>query len=501
MSAQRPASGHTTLWHGRFDAAPAAAVARLNDSLPFDQRMFAEDIEASRAHVSMLADVGLLSDKERDDIVAALAVVEREISNGQMAWVPSDEDIHTAVERRATELCEAAAKMHTGRSRNDQVATDLRLWTRKAIDEVTGLVLGLATTLTNRAHQAHAARVRLPGYTHLQQAQPVGLAHHLAAHAWALLRDVARLKDARRRVDVCPLGAGALAGSTLPLNPAATAAELGFAATFENSLDAVSDRDFVADTLYALAMLGIHLSRLGEELVLWSSTEFGFVSLDDGFATGSSMMPQKKNPDVAELARGKAGRLIGHLAGLLATLKGLPLAYNKDLQEDKEPLFDAVDTVRLVTAAFDGLMQSVGFNADVMAAAADDPFAAATDLAEWLVAQGMAFREAHTLVGGLVRQALAEPAVSPSAETESEVGSPAAAQLGHLVELVAAHPALGPRAAQLLKPGAAHLSRTTPGAGGPDAVAVQLKRLDGALAAAGATQPAGGTARSTNEDS
>ncbi|WP_419856094.1 argininosuccinate lyase [Candidatus Poriferisodalis sp.] len=463
-------TGPATLWHGRFAGAPADALAALNDSLPFDQRMFAEDIAASRAHVSMLAAVGLLSDGECDGIVAALDEVETEIAEGRMVWAPTDEDIHTAVERRATELCGAAAKMHTGRSRNDQVATDLRLWTRRAIDELTGQLLGLASTLAARAREAHSSGLRLPGYTHLQQAQPVGLAHHLAAHVWALLRDVERLGDARHRTDVSPLGAGALAGSTLPLDPSATAADLGFAAVFENSLDAVSDRDFVADALFALAMSGIHLSRLGEEVVLWSSAEFGFVVLDDAFATGSSMMPQKKNPDVAELARGKAGRLIGHLTGLLATLKGLPLAYNKDLQEDKEPLFDAVDTVRLVVLALDGLMQTVEFDAEAMAAGADDPFAAATDLAEWLVARGMPFRDAHGVIAGLVREALDDSEVSERPH--------------RLTELVTAHPDLGPEAARLLAPGAAYLSRTTPGAGGPDAVAAQLERLDAALAAA-----------------
>ena len=464
-------TGPSTLWHGRFAGAPADALAALSDSLPFDQRMFAEDIAASRAHVSMLAAVGLLTDGERDDIVAALDEVEAEIAEGRMAWAPTDEDIHTAVERRATELCAAAAKMHTGRSRNDQVATDLRLWTRSAIDELTGLLLGLARTLAGRAREAHVGGLRLPGYTHLQQAQPVGLAHHLAAHAWALLRDVERLGEARHRTDISPLGAGALAGSTLPLDPAATAAGLGFAAVFENSLDAVSDRDFVADTLFALAMSGIHLSRLGEELVLWSSAEFGFVVLDDAFSTGSSMMPQKKNPDVAELARGKAGRLIGHLTGLMATLKGLPLAYNKDLQEDKEPLFDAVDTVRLVVLALDGLMQTVEFNAAAMAAGADDPFAAATDLAEWLVARGMSFREAHGVIAELVREALDGADVSLHSR--------------RLTELVSTHPDLGPEAAQRLAPGAAHHSRSTPGAGGPVAVEAQLVRLDAALAAAG----------------
>ena len=468
-----PSAASRTLWHGRFASEPSAALAALNDSLPFDQRMYAEDIAASRAHVAMLADVGLLTDAERDGIGAAIGQVQGEIAEGRMDWQQTDEDIHTAVERRATELCPAAAKMHTGRSRNDQVVTDLRLWTRNAIDVVAPLVVDVAQTLADRAREAHDAGLRLPGYTHLQQAQPVGLAHHLAAHAWALLRDAERLGEARRRTDVSPLGAGALAGSSLPLDPATTAASLGFASVFENSLDAVSDRDFVADTLYALTMTGVHLSRLGEEIVLWSSAEFGFVTLDDAFATGSSMMPQKKNPDVAELARGKAGRLIGHLAGFLATLKGLPLAYNKDLQEDKEPLFDAVDTVRLTTLALNGLLRTLSFRADAMAAGADDPFAAATDLAEWLVAAGMPFRQAHAVVADAVRQALSD-------------GAPSASAAERLVELVSAHPDLGPAAAERLAPGAAHRSRVTHGAGGPVAVAAQLDRLAAALAQAAA---------------
>ena len=466
-----PSTMSRTLWHGRFATVPSAALAALNDSLRFDQRMFAEDIAASRAHVAMLADVGLLTEAEREGIGTALDQVHSEIADRRMNWHQSDEDIHTAVERRATELCAAAAKMHTGRSRNDQVATDLRLWTRNAIDIVAPLVVEVAQTLADRAREAHDGGVRLPGYTHLQQAQPVGLAHHLAAHAWALLRDAERLSEARRRTDVSPLGAGALAGSSLPLDPAATAASLGFASVFENSLDAVSDRDFVADTLYALTMTGVHLSRLGEEIVLWSSAEFGFVALDDAFATGSSMMPQKKNPDIAELARGKAGRLIGHLAGFLATLKGLPLAYNKDLQEDKEPLFDAVDTVRLTALALNGLLRTLSFRVDAMASAADDPFAAATDLAEWLVARGMPFRQAHAVVADVVRKALGDEA-SPATAAE------------RLAELVRAHRDLGPAAAECLAPGAAHRSRVTHGAGGPAAVAAQLDRLTVALAAA-----------------
>ncbi|MFQ5556904.1 MAG: argininosuccinate lyase, partial [Acidimicrobiales bacterium] len=347
------------------------------------------------------------------------------------------------------------ARIHTGRSRNDQVATDLRLWTREAIGEVAELVVGLQNTLLETAEAAGDAF--LPGYTHLQQAQPVALAHHLLAHGWALARDVDRLLDARTRLDVSPLGAGALAGSSLPLDPTFTAEELGFASVFQNSLDAVSDRDFVAETLFVVALLGVHLSRVGEELILWASTEFGFVDLDEAFSTGSSMMPQKKNPDIAELARGKAGRLIGHLAGFMATLKGLPLAYNKDLQEDKEPLFDSIDTVRLTLIALDGLVSTITFRTDEMAEAASSPYASATDVAEWLVERGTPFREAHAVVGELVRRALAG---------EARFG-----------ELVTSDPRLGPEAAELLVPGVSVSRRTTRGGAGPAAVADQIERF------------------------
>ena len=444
-----------TLWHGRFEGGPAEALQALNDSISFDQRMFREDIDGSRAHVRMLCDVGLLEIGERDDVLAALDTVEGEIAAGSFRFAASDEDIHTAVERRVTELAPAGAKMHTGRSRNDQVVTDVRLWTRAAIDEVIELTVRLQRTLLGQAEAAGDAY--LPGYTHLQQAQPVALAHHLLAHGWALARDVDRLTDARVRVDVSALGAGALAGSSLPIDPSATAEHLGFGAVFENSLDAVGDRDFVAETLFALALLGVHLSRIGEELIIWASTEFGFVQLDDGFSTGSSMMPQKKNPDIAELARGKAGRLIGNLTGLLATMKGLPLAYNKDLQEDKEPLFDAVDTVRLILSALDGMVSTITFRTEQMAEAASSPYAAATDLAEWLVARGVPFRQAHVVVGDLVRRAL-----------DGE---------GTLQDLVTTSPDLGSEAAELLEPGVSVTRRTTRGGGSPAAVADQIERF------------------------
>ena len=451
-----------TLWHGRFEGGPAEALQALNDSLPFDRRMFREDIAGSRAHVRMLSRVGLMSEVDSEAVLAALDAVEAEMADGSFAFAAGDEDIHTAVERRVTELAgDAGARLHTGRSRNDQVATDLRLWTLRELGDLARLITTFQGTLAARADEA--ADAYLPGYTHLQRAQPVLLAHHLLAHGWALARDVDRLLDARDRADVSPLGAGALAGSSLPLDPDSVAADLGFAARFENSMDAVGDRDFVAESLFALALLGVHLSRIGEELVLWSSEEFGFVDLDDAFSTGSSMLPQKKNPDVAELARGKAGRLIGHLTGLLATLKGLPMAYNKDLQEDKEPLFDAFDTVRLTLAALDGMVSTLAFRTDRMAAAADNPYAAAIDLAEYLVAAGTPFREAHAVVGALVRAALAGE--------------------GSLVDLVSADERLGPEAAALLAPGAPVRRRTTPGGAGPGPVAVQRGRFVNRLAA------------------
>ncbi|MFP5255947.1 MAG: argininosuccinate lyase [Acidimicrobiia bacterium] len=445
-----------TLWHGRFEGGPAEELLAYTVSLPFDQRLAPDDLAGSRAHVRGLVRAGVLTDAERDAVLVALDEVEAELVSGDFAFAPSDEDIHTAIERRVTELAgPAGAKLHTGRSRNDQVATDLRLYTKRALLEVAERVLTLQEVLTARADEAGDAY--LPGYTHLQRAQPVLLAHHLLAHGWALARDVDRLLDCRRRLDVSPLGAGALAGSSIPLDPDGVAAELGFAGRFENSLDAVSDRDFVAEALFALTMVALHLSRIGEEWVLWTSDDVGFARLDDAYATGSSMLPQKKNPDIAELARGKAGRLIGDLTGLLATLKALPLAYNRDLQEDKEPLFDAVDQVSLALGAISGMIRTATFDTARMQAAADSPYSAATDLAEHLVMGGTPFREAHAIVGGLVRDSI-------------EGGRP-------LAELVGAHPALGPDAEALLAPGASVRRRTTPGGAGPGPVAEQRARF------------------------
>ncbi len=450
-----PTNGQT-LWHGRFEGGPAAELMAFTESLSFDRRLWPDDIEGSRAHVRGLARADIISAEECSSILAALDAVAAELSGDTFTFLASDEDIHTAVERRVTELSGAAgAKMHTGRSRNDQSATDVRLWCKRELMVLARRVVDLQTVLLERAEQA--GDIYLPGYTHLQRAQPVLLSHHLLAHAWAFGRDVERILDALERIDISPLGAGALAGSSLPLDPDFTAGELGFARRFENSLDAVGSRDHIAEALFALTLIAINLSRIGEEFVLWTTDEFGFARLDDGYATGSSMLPQKKNPDIAELARGKAGRIIGDLTGFLATMKGLPLSYNRDYQEDKEPLFDATDQVRLALGAVTGMIATVTFVPERMQAAADAEATAATDLAEWLVCNGTPFRDAHAIVGALVRRSLAGEAA--------------------LRDLVAADPALGPDAAALVAPGVSVRRRTTPGGAGPVPVAEQLARF------------------------
>lgn len=466
MSEKEVSTG-AALWHGRFDSAPAEELMAYTESLSFDKRLWADDIVGSTAHVRMLVSVGLMTSADGDAVIAALNTTAQEFANNEFEFVPTDEDIHTAIERRVTQLAgEPGGRIHTGRSRNDQVATAIRLWCKREVSVVAHKVVALIDVLAQRADEADGAvpPVRMPGYTHVQHAQPVLLSHHLRAHAWALLRDVDRLNDALRRLDVSPLGAGALAGSSLPLDPAISAEAMGFGGVFANSLDAVSDRDFVAEILFAIALLGVHLSRMGEEWVLWTSAEFGFAVLDDAYATGSSMLPQKKNADIAELARGKAGRLIGNVTGVLAMLKGLPLAYNRDLQEDKEPLFDSVDQVRRALIAMTGMIATARFNTDVMANAADAEALVATDLAEWLVRRGTPFREAHAIVGKVVRDSI-------------ETSTP-------MVDIVRTHPAFGPDATSLFTAGAAVANRRTPGGAGPEVSAAQRERLVQTIAAA-----------------
>ena len=391
----------TRLWGGRFESGPAEALARLSVSVQFDWRLAPYDLLASRAHARVLHRAGLLDETELTRLLAALDSLAQACRDGSFRPSVTDEDVHTALERGLLErVGSLGGKLRAGRSRNDQVATDLRLYLRDHARLVAARVAELETALLAQA--AEHVNTPAPGMTHLQHAQPVVFAHQLLAHAHALARDVGRLRDWDRRAAVCPLGAGALAGSSLPVDPEAVAAELGFDSAAPNSMDAVSDRDFAAEFCFAAALLGVHLSRLGEEAVLWSSQEFSWVEIDDAYATGSSIMPQKKNPDVAELARGKAGRLIGGLTALLITLKGLPLTYNRDLQEDKEPVFDAVDTLLLVLPALAGLVSTLRVNAERISRGASTGFALATDLAELLVRRGVPFREAHEVVGHLV---------------------------------------------------------------------------------------------------
>ena len=396
-----PADPATRLWGGRFAAGPAEALARLSLSVHFDWRLARYDLRASRAHARVLHRAGLLTDAELDAMLAALADLDRSCADGSFRPTVADEDVHTALERGLLERLGAlGGKLRAGRSRNDQIATDLRLYLRDHVRLIVSRITELQAALIEAA--VASGDTPAPGMTHLQHAQPVLFGHQLLAHVHAFARDVSRLRDWDRRAAISPLGSGALAGSSLPLDPEALAAELGFDAAAPNSMDAVSDRDFAAEFCFAAALTGVHLSRLGEEIVLWSSHEFGWIEIDDAYATGSSIMPQKKNPDVAELARGKAGRLIGGLTGLLTTLKGLPLTYNRDLQEDKEPVFDAVDTLMLVLPALAGLVATLRINAERLRSGASVGFTLATDLAEYLVRRGVPFREAHEVVGHLV---------------------------------------------------------------------------------------------------
>jgi argininosuccinate lyase len=390
-----------TPWGGRFEKSPGAFLTEFGASLPVDKRMWAEDIRGSIAHARMLARQGVISEADADTIEAGLSEIYREIKGGTFEWRVADEDVHMAIERMLTERVGlAGARLHTGRSRNDQVATDARLYAKERAVELGRRVCELRATLV-RVAETHPETV-LPGYTHLQKAQPVLLAHHMLAYAQMLSRDFTRVRHAWEAADVLPLGSAALAGTTYPLDRDYVAARLGFSAVSANSLDAVSDRDFLLDLVYACAVCQVHLSRLAEELIIWSSDEFGFVTMDDEYSTGSSIMPQKKNPDFAELVRGKTGRVVGDLTALLVTLKALPLAYNKDMQEDKDAAFDAIDTLGDSLRASAGMIATMRVNDERMRAGARGGFMAATDLADYLVVRGVPFREAHEIVGRLV---------------------------------------------------------------------------------------------------
>ena len=392
----------TRLWGGRFDAGPAQPLARLSLSVHFDWRLAPYDLAASVAHARVLHRAGLLDAAELERMLAALADLAEAVRSGAFWPIAEDEDVHTALERGLLErLGTFGGKLRAGRSRNDQVATDLRLYLRDHVRRIVAAMAELETALVAKAEQYRT--VPAPGMTHLQHAQPVLFAHHLLAHVHALARDVDRFVDWDRRASISPLGAGALAGSSLPLDPQAVAIELGFGSAAANSIDAVSDRDFAAEFLFVAALLGVHLSRLGEEVCLWATAEFGWIRLDDAYSTGSSIMPQKKNPDIAELSRGKSGRFVGNLTGLLTTLKGLPLAYDRDLQEDKEPVFDTVEQLLVLLPAVSGMIATMTVRADRLAASAPEGFTLATDVAEWLVRQGTPFRDAHELAGALVR--------------------------------------------------------------------------------------------------
>lgn len=394
-----------SLWGGRFADGPSDALAALSKSTHFDWVLAPYDIVASRAHAVILFRAGLLTEEQRDGLLAGLDQLASDVADGSFSPLVTDEDVHAALERGLIDRVgpELGGRLRAGRSRNDQVATLFRMWLRDAVRRVAAGALDVVGALAAQA-AAHPDAI-MPGKTHLQSAQPVLLAHHLLAHAHPLLRDVDRLVDFDKRAAISPYGSGALAGSSLGLDPGAIAAELGFAAPADNSIDATASRDFAAEAAFVLAMIGVDLSRLAEDVILWSSTEFGYVTLHDSWSTGSSIMPQKKNPDIAELARGKSGRLIGNLAGLLATLKAQPLAYNRDLQEDKEPVFDSVAQLELVLPAMAGLVGSLTFDVDRMAALAPAGYTLATDIAEWLVRQGVPFRSAHEAAGAAVRAA------------------------------------------------------------------------------------------------
>ena len=456
-------------WGGRFGEGPDALAARFNASLAFDRALWREDLWQNRVHARMLHAVGLLSAEELEAILKGLDRIEEEIEAGTFPWREELEDVHMNLEARLTELVgPPGGKLHTARSRNDQVATDLRLYLRGAIDELLALLLALRRVLVREAEKHLDPLYVLPGYTHLQRAQPVLLAHWFLAYYEMLKRDAGRLEDAKERLNESPLGAAALAGTGFPIDRHFTARELGFKAPMRNSLDAVASRDFALEVLSALNIGMLHLSRMAEELILYSTEEFGFVEVPDAFATGSSIMPQKKNPDMAELARGKAGRLVGNLTGVLTMLKGLPFAYNRDLQEDKEPLFDSIDTVLLVLPAVTGMVATTDFDREKMALAAPLGFSLATEIADYLVRAKVPFAHAHEAAGKCV--ALCEST---------------GRQLHQLTddEFVSIHPSLKSDVRDVLTVQGALESRTTVGGTSPSSFKAQIKEATAITAA------------------
>ncbi|MGZ4534458.1 MAG: argininosuccinate lyase, partial [Nocardioidaceae bacterium] len=461
MSEHRTNQG--ALWGGRFAGGPSDALAALSKSTHFDWRLAPYDLAGSKAHARVLHRAGLLTDDDLAGLLAGLDALAAKVASGELVAAASDEDVHGALERLLLEEVgtDLGGRLRAGRSRNDQIATLFKVFLRDHARVVAGLVLDLVDAIAGQAER-HLGAV-MPGRTHLQHAQPVLLSHHLLAHAWPLLRDVSRLRDWDAGVDVdSPYGSGALAGSSLGLDPQQVARDLGFSDSSPNSIDGTAARDFVAEFAFVAAMIGVDVSRQAEEVILWATKEFGFVELDDGYSTGSSIMPQKKNPDVAELARGKAGRMVGNLTGLLATLKALPLAYNRDLQEDKEPVFDSVDTLQVLLPAFTGMVATLRFQTERMAELAPQGFSLATDVAEWLVREGVPFRVAHEVAGACVRRC-EELGIELDELTD-----------GQLAEI---SPQLTPGVREVLTVAGSTASRNARGGTAPDRVAEQLDEL------------------------
>ncbi|TVP66257.1 MAG: argininosuccinate lyase [Nitriliruptor sp.] len=464
---QSTATDAGRLWGGRFTAGPDQAAWALGVSTAFDRHLWRQDLAGSRAHVHELHRIGVLDADERDQLLAALERCGELFAREDFTFLATDEDVHGAIERwLVEELGALGGKLRAGRSRNDQIASDLRLWCRDACDEVVGLIGGLQQAFVDQA-EAHLGW-HAPGYTHLQRGQPVLLSHHLLAYVWMLDRDAGRFRDARARLNASTLASGALAGQTLGLDPQAYADHLGFDTVAENSMDAVASRDFALEVLSAAAICAVTLSRLGEEIVLWATAEFAFARVGDAFSTGSSIMPQKRNPDIAELVRGKTGRVIGDLVSLLTTVKALPLAYDRDLQEDKEPVFDAINTLRLTLPAITGTVASLTFDRDRLAAASVGGFALATDLAEELVTRGVPFRDAHEIVGEVVRVAESQGVDLDGLDADA---------------LAAIHPALDAEVAVRFDPQQAIDRRDGVNGTATTSVAAQLERARAAAAA------------------